>query len=343
MATRTDPAAPGRRPDDDVIQLRAWGTDRAWRLADEPRWRIGAAPECTLRLDDAQGLVSRDHARLDRERDAWMLRDAGSKNGIRQDDARRLSFALTPGVEIGIGSLRLVAESARLIALRAYVQRLLGWGANRANEVDAALRRLRDHAIRRATLVIAGEGDLSLTARELHRRTLGSAARFVTAYARHDALDAAQAVVGEGPGTVCVWEARPPRGFAKPRARVENPRLDLRLIVCTHALGKLDAIAAQPLRIPPLADRADELDRIITASAADACADLAIDPRAFTAEDLAWIRARTRLTHPEIDRATLRLVALRATDGVMTHAALRLGISHVALSRWVARRRTIEP
>jgi hypothetical protein len=47
-------------------------------------------------------------------------------------------------------------------------------------------------------------------------------------------------------------------------------------------------------------------------------------------------------TLPEIEKATRRLVALRLEDSA-TRAARRLGMSHVSLARWFARRRGERP
>jgi predicted component of type VI protein secretion system len=115
--TRTDPTSAAEwRLNDVVVQLREWGSGRTYPLptATSGEWLVGAAQACTVRLEDARHLVSRRHARLVREQTTWTLTDNGSKNGLWLDDARRPSFVLAPGIEVGIGGLRLVAESHRL-------------------------------------------------------------------------------------------------------------------------------------------------------------------------------------------------------------------------------------
>jgi FHA domain-containing protein len=77
-----------------------------------------------LRTTTARAAVDQ----VSRDRGAWTLTDAGSKNGLWLDDARRSSFVLAPGVEVGIGSLRLIAESRRMFSVRTFLSRILGWG-----------------------------------------------------------------------------------------------------------------------------------------------------------------------------------------------------------------------
>src|SRR5882724_7132809 len=103
--------------DDVVMRLREWGTDTIRVLPAPPsnEWTIGADEACALRLDDPGGHVSRVHARLIREDARWLLRDLGSKNGVRLDGARRSEIVLEPGAEIGIGGLTLIAESGRSV------------------------------------------------------------------------------------------------------------------------------------------------------------------------------------------------------------------------------------
>ncbi|MEO7734966.1 MAG: FHA domain-containing protein [Kofleriaceae bacterium] len=166
---------------DVVIQLREWGTDRTYELptATSGEWLVGAARTCAVYLTDDRRYVSRRHARLSRDHETWTLTDNGSKNGLWLDNARRPSFVLAPGIEVGIGSLRLIAESDRVIALRAFLSRILGWSDERREQVDRALRAIRDMATQRSSLVLNGEGDLVSVARALHQRALGDGKPFI--------------------------------------------------------------------------------------------------------------------------------------------------------------------
>src|SRR5262245_10452159 len=101
--TKTDMAPHEWAIDDEVTRLREWG-----KLAPHPlplppvdECSLGAADDCAIRLHDASGRVSRRHARLIRDNSRWILRDAGSKNGLRVDGARRKEVILEPGLEIG--------------------------------------------------------------------------------------------------------------------------------------------------------------------------------------------------------------------------------------------------
>src|SRR5262245_23717785 len=124
--------------DDNVIQLREWATGKTHLLPAPPidECTIGAAETCTLRLSDPACMVSRVHACLLRDENKWLLRDLASKNGLLVDGARRTEVVLEPGMEIGIGGITLLAESASSIALRNFLARLLGWRPERAEVVD---------------------------------------------------------------------------------------------------------------------------------------------------------------------------------------------------------------
>src|SRR4051794_16482863 len=107
--TKTDPHGLTEwKLDDVVVQLREWGTEQTYQLPTDAsgEWLIGTSRDCDVRVIDSSRFVSRQHARLSRHDGAWTLTDAGSKNGLWLDDARRPSFALAPGIEVGIGGLR---------------------------------------------------------------------------------------------------------------------------------------------------------------------------------------------------------------------------------------------
>jgi hypothetical protein len=58
----------------------------------------------------------------------------------------------------------------------------------------------------------------------------------------------------------------------------------------------------------------------------------------FTAADREWVLRNAPLTLAEVEKATLRLVAIRASRN-MSDAAGRLGMAPVSLSRWIGRRK----
>ena len=136
--TKTDTATSGWLIDDDVVRLRQWGTDIVHELPQPPSdgCTVGAAGTCAIRLHDPSRMVSRQHARLVRDRDRWLLVDLDSKNGLREEGVLRSEIALEPAAEIGIGGIALIAESRRSIELRGYLARMLGCGADRTAIVD---------------------------------------------------------------------------------------------------------------------------------------------------------------------------------------------------------------
>jgi ActR/RegA family two-component response regulator len=86
-----------------------------------------------------------------------------------------------------------------------------------------------------------------------------------------------------------------------------------------------------------LRERADEVPRISDEYARDAFAEFAPRETSFRDRDPAWILAHAATSLSEIEKATLRLVALRASAN-MSNAAARLGMAPVSLSRWISRR-----
>src|SRR6185436_162721 len=97
----------------------------------------------------------------------------------RVDGVRRPKVQLEPGSELSLGGIMLIAESPRLIALRGYLARLLGWDDDHGETVDLALRSVRMAATQRAALVLCGDGDLIPIARGLHRYSAGDSRPFV--------------------------------------------------------------------------------------------------------------------------------------------------------------------
>jgi hypothetical protein len=354
-ATKTDANASEWSIDDDVIRLRQWGTDRMHTLqpplatAAATRnhgWLLGTAEACSLRLVDR--LVSREHARLQQDQGKWLIRDLGSKNGLRYDGARRDSFMLAPGVEIGIGATTLIAESRRSIALHGFLARILGWKASRIDAIDHALRSIRLAVTHRAALMLAGDGNLIPIAHALHRHVRGAHRPFVAcdprrlnmeesvrSVANHvSGLAGFAAAIG---GTLCVRGSRLPRDFAKVLVRLRDPDARVQLIVCAHHHGEGDAFLVVPIQVPPLTDRAGELPRIIDEYAHDAAVELAAPQTIFTSADRDWVLEHGASSLSEIEKATLRLVALRVAKSV-PRAAERLGMAPVSLSRWIRRR-----
>lgn len=332
---------------DEPTHLREWGTDNVYPLPFSRRERIiGAADGCWLKLLDRTRRVSRQHAKLRRGDAGWIVRDLDSKNGIRVDGAHRRGCLLTPGVEISIGGITLIVESPRWCALRDVVGRLIGWSAEHRGDVDRALRSVRMAATRRETLLLCGDGDLVAIARLLHRHALGDGRPFIVCDPRRGIVDANSrnaanfkdgrlALGAAAGGTLCAWHRRQPTSFAEVVAAVRHPDSRVQLIVCARTLLHGEPVVASPIVVPPVMRRLHELSRIIDAYAADAVAELG---GLFLPDDREWVEIHEAATLTQIEVATRRLLALRNARGRIKPAADQLGMSHGALSEWLARR-----
>jgi Inner membrane component of T3SS, cytoplasmic domain len=324
---------------DPVIRLREWAGERAYGLPDPPiTSKIGSASTCQVRLTDASGLLSREHAQITPCVGGWKIRDLASKNGLWCDGVRRTAFALRPGLEITIGGLRLVAESLQFAALRAVVCRFLGWSEDRQREVDDALHSLRDWAALRSTLVVIGEGDLRPVVEHLHGLTLGSSAPFVEHELGDDLADSVQAAMQ---GTLCAAVRRQTeaddlvemlRGMAQPA----RPRL----VLCASRTAEIGDAAIKlgrstVITVPPLATRKDELERMVQEFAVEAARALGAPTTGFTMHDLERLKTLEFKSFAEVTETVRRIIAIR-TWGV-TAGAARLGITHVSLSQWARR------
>lgn len=267
---------------DRVVRLRRWGTDESRTLD----------PASRVRLVDADA-----HAEVVFEREAWWVRGA---HATRQDGELRGEFSLAAGVELGLGNTVLIAESERSIALRARIQRYLGWAPSRQDDVDRALRTVRDAVANRVVMAIVGEGNRAEIARELLGRppTVIDRAGSVLDPRRMDLVLSAR-------------DRNALAGFARSIARID------------------------PIEIPQLRTRDAERDRLATELVADAAARLGASQATVVARDLDWLR-RARTLDALAVFAT-RLVAIRGWG--VTHGAAKLGITHGALSRWARRQR----
>jgi hypothetical protein len=133
---------------------------------------------------------------------------------------------------------------------------------------------------------------------------------------------------------LCIWAKRAPKDFDDVLARLDDPDLHVRLVLCSRVPG--DARMTS-IRIPPLASRYDEVDRIVAEYASDAIDFLGAQPTSFTSQEHQWLIARRPRSLSDIERSTLRLVAIREYGGV-SKAAVRLGMNPSAMSRWCGRR-----
>ena len=232
--------------------------------------------------------------------------------------------------------------------LLAFLGRLLGWSRQRA--IEAALQSIDLAANHFAELVLCGAGDVVPIARALHRRTLGADRPFVTCDPyrldpsssvrlpenRTNGMAAFEAARG---GTLCLRSGRLPEDFRSLIAQLRDQR-EVMLVVCAPDSVEVSpfVIRPAPIVLPPLGDRTDEIDRIISEYAADAIAELKAPASAFTDGDHVWVREHAATSLDEIEKATLRLTAIRASDTTCA-ASARLGMAQPSLLRWIHRRR----
>ena len=311
---------------------------------------LGSAEICSLPLHDPTGRVSRLHACLVRDNTTrWLLHDLGSKNGTRLNGARCHKIELEPGDEIGIGGLTLIAESSRSVALRGFLSRLLGWRGERIQVVDHALRSIRMAATRRTALVLHGDGDLVPIARAIHRRAFGVDRPFIVCDPRRHQSSATirspenyetgmPAFAAATGGSLCVRSLRLPKDFSSVVTALRNPNSKVRLVICAQKPEDWKEYLPAPIAVPPLTSRLDELDQIIMEYAEDAIAELRTPRTGFLPPDRDWVRLHSASSLPDIEKATLRLVAIRESRN-LSAAAARLGMAPVSLSRWIGRRK----
>ncbi len=344
--TSIDDAAEGFDSDDEVLTLREWGADTVYALPKAPvqHCTIGASARCSVRLDDPSGKVEGLHAQLTRDRSRWLLRDLSRRSCVWLDGVRRTHVVLEPGLEIALGGLTLVAESRRTIGLRDFVCRLIGWRRDRLEAVDLALRSLRMAAARRGALVLCGAGDLVPIAQSLHHRVFGADRPFVlcdprrrhgkaTVRSAENYKDGALALVAATGGSLCVRALCLPSRFDEITAALRGPHSRAQLVICAQSPTYCEPFLATPIVVPSLVDRADELDQIITEYAKDAYIQFGIRRAKLQPSDHDWVRRCATSGLPEIEKTTLRLVALRTTENV-ARAAARLGTTPTSLARW---------
>ncbi|HEY0476079.1 MAG TPA: FHA domain-containing protein [Kofleriaceae bacterium] len=349
IATKTDLGADAWAIDDEVVRLREWGTDQSYPLPAEPdaTLTIGSSEVCSLQLADPSGCLSRQHAQLTREGTRWIAHDLDSKNGMRIDGIRRPKVLLEPGSELGVGGVTLIAESPRLIALRGFLARILGWSSDRIEVVDLAVRSVRLATTRRAALALCGEGDLVPIARGLHRYSLGDDRPFVLCDPRRRATEQSatlenyptgiRAFHAAAGGSMCMWVKRLPRDFAEVTAALRDPGTRVQLIVCGQRPPDRKELVSAPIEVPPLSSRPDEIERVIDEYAQDAATALHASA-SFNKIDRDWVRMHSATSIPEIEKGTLRIVALREAGNIARAAAL-IGMAHASLGEWIGRRR----
>jgi hypothetical protein len=112
-------------------------------------------------------------------------------------------------------------------------------------------------------------------------------------------------------GSLCVRTPRLPKDFSRVITALRGPNSRVQLVVCAQTPEDYEPNLAVPITVPPLASRPDEIDRIITEYAEDAITELGTPRTGFLSADREWVRTHSASTLPDIEKATLRLVAIR--------------------------------
>jgi hypothetical protein len=236
--------------------------------------------------------------------------------------------------------------------LRRFVSRLLGWTDGDA--VERALMPLYLAMTYRTQLVLCGQGDLVPVAHALHRWTLGTHRPFVVCDPRRgdrapsvrspvsfaNGGAACQAARG---GSLCMRGHRLPRTFPSLAAQLRETH-NVVPVICVAKANEASPflIRPEPIWLPPLAARMGEVPRVVDEYARDAIVELRAPNASFTDDDRDWVLQCAAASLAEIEKATLRLVALKISGNVR-QAAARLGMAPVSLSRWVGRRKPLPP
>lgn len=275
-------------------------------------------------------------------------RELDSQNGLRLDGGRPDWFGIMPCAEIGIGRATLIAETGASAALRRFLSRILGWRSDQRATVELALRSVFMAATRQVALILSGQDELVALAHTLHRHAIGGDRPFIVSDPGRQNVKASvcstaniqsamAAVEAASGGSLCVSETRLPPDFGKALERLRDPATRVQLIFCSPEYRRGGAFIASTIEIPPLAKRSNELMRIVEEYEVDAQVELGEPGTGVTRTDRDWVLAHEATTLVSIERATRRLMALRTSRSV-NHAAMRLGMSHSALSRWFTRR-----
>jgi len=235
-------------------------------------------------------------------------------------------------------------------ALRSFCARILGWSIERVGAVEHALRSIEFAAAHRAALVLLGETNLVSIAHALHRRMFGAGQPFVVCNPRLGNMPASsrspanyesavKAIGAAAMGSLCVHRRRLPRDFPAAVALIHEPAACVHLVICGDRHDEYEALleAMAPIYVPSLQERTAELPRIVEEYAADTAVALS-STASFTSNDRDWICRCCASSLPEIENATLRMVALHEAGNVVG-AATRLRMSHTSLGEWLRRRR----
>jgi DNA-binding NtrC family response regulator len=139
-------------------------------------------------------------------------------------------------------------------------------------------------------------------------------------------------------GSLCIWSKPLPADFTEMTAALRDPDTRVQLIVCGTDPREAEAFGVVPVVIPPLADRKEDLPRIVEEYAHEITAGLGFERASFPRSDQRWVIEHSAGSLPEIEQAILRILRLRQAAGDRAFAAEMLGMSKSYLNKWVKSR-----
>ena len=343
-----------------ALGLRVYGTEVIHRFPAGPWTELVVGSGTTARIPIADETVSRRHATIVRagsDGSAFVLQDAGSKNGTYCEGARRGDgFVLRPGMWVAFGRVHLSVFNEATELVRARLQRFLGYGVQFARAVDDlhyAITHRQHIALvmppteedkkekeKRTRLVPSGEAP-TLT-RLIHEVVPGGAVPVVDEAVRRADDEVRQHEVyrlARG-GTLVVAARCWPRNPATLRALLTERRPSARMVFSAPRGVDVDHLLGQELRnrtvvltVPTMEERgALETRRAIDQAAAEYGRPLGLSSDLFTSKEL----DRTWGSPEELEAFVRRAVRLKLLPKLFDAAKLE-GVSIAALSVWARR------
>lgn len=341
FTTETDPSAATSLVEETIVRLREWRTHNLKDIKGREEYTIGAENTCWWTLADPTRQLSRLHAQLSFDGQRWILTDK-SKNGVHVGDIKYDQLVVRPGMAFRLGSLTIVAEGAREIELRTYLLRILGYTQLQA--VDASLQLLRAVLESRKPLTLCGQGNLVPVAHALHRRMFGKDRPFIvstrgrqdtdeTVRAAKNFQRGMEALAAVESGSLCIVDGKLPLDIDDVIAGIAEPAGRAHLFVCEKTARKK---AEEVVAIPSMSTRPAELEDVVQEYGAEAMAALGM-PGPMKPDDRTWVARNCAESVAEIEKGAFRIVALRKHRS-KNGAANTLGMTHVALGKWLGKR-----
>jgi hypothetical protein len=313
---------------------------QTWAIDDEVtslRRKDAAGPSLPL-PQTGRSTLTIDSAIVRRDDTGWWIEPSRAGRELYRDGVALSGCRLIPGLEIGVRSGALIAESPRLRDLTRLLGQLVGLHAWPA--IDHALRVVRDSVCGRRMLVLSGDTTdvLVASARRLHRLAVdrGDFVICTRDGSGPGRLASARAALTlAAGGTVCFVDPLP-GDLSQMLEQWHASSRRTQLIRCAPELRARERCMIDPITIAPLRDRPRDRRAIIDHYVAAAIGRFGASPDLLRPSDRSLLSLNDTLDM--IEAAATRIVAVRHFGGV-SRAAAHLGISHAAMVRYFARRR----